>query len=392
MAGTSSSIFNSDSAEVRTLGRFLRNGTWFVPLVLLIGAFNALVDPAHLFDLNSYEGGIGLLLAKGYAVANVSNYNERLVQKSYVEHLESRNDWLVLGSSRALQIGRDVLGARLEKSCTFHNSSVSAASLQDLIAIYGLYRERGLLPQTLIIGIDPWLFNKNLEANGYLPLAREYRQMEGLLEGCPRSKFMLAQDDIRFKALGIFQLVSPSYFQSSLEYLWKGKKQLTRDYHPLSEFHEEDESVILADGSLSYEKKFRTREPKEVEKDAIDYAEAEKVYNLAYFTQINPELRHRFEDWIRLIRSDGVNPVLFLAPYHPAVYPRLLKRRDTHAIAEVENYIRDFSQRIGIEVAGSYDPGMDFESQLFFDGMHPKPEVVSRIFSRLQIRCTALRE
>ena len=72
--------------------------------MLAVAATNYCVDPAQLFSGGNYEQGVADILLSGNNVANVSNYDERLLQKAYVNNLKRRNDVIVLGSSRSMQI------------------------------------------------------------------------------------------------------------------------------------------------------------------------------------------------------------------------------------------------------------------------------------------------
>lgn len=70
----------------------------FLPLVCLLVFVNYLVDPANIFKINKYEKNIAEILLKELNVANISNYDERLLQKHYVKGLQNEKDIIVLGS------------------------------------------------------------------------------------------------------------------------------------------------------------------------------------------------------------------------------------------------------------------------------------------------------
>ncbi len=130
------------------------------PIFLFVILINYFVDPAHILCKTdrSYEEGMAALLLKGLNVADASNYDERLLQEFYIKGLteSDRKEIIVLGSSRAGQIC-----SNLFPLASFFNNSVSGGSLEDYVAITGIYLGKGLLPKEVILGIDPWLFNRN---------------------------------------------------------------------------------------------------------------------------------------------------------------------------------------------------------------------------------------
>ena len=75
---------------------------------------------------------------------------------TYIELLQKPKDVIVLGSSRSMQIGK-----QLFDGFDFFNNAVSGGSLEDHLAIYAMYRQHDLLPGTVILGLDPWIFNAN---------------------------------------------------------------------------------------------------------------------------------------------------------------------------------------------------------------------------------------
>ena len=70
-----------------------------LPVLAVVAGVNLLADPANLFQGARYEAGIARLLVEGKNVADIGDYDDRLVQKYYVGHLTQAPDILVLGSS-----------------------------------------------------------------------------------------------------------------------------------------------------------------------------------------------------------------------------------------------------------------------------------------------------
>jgi len=103
--------------------KFVKKLMFLLPIVCLIIGFNYFVDPANIFRSEKYCQAVVSLLLKGKNVANITNYDERLLQKEYINSLTQRRDIVVLGSSRVMQIS-----ASLFPRHSFLNNGVSGRS------------------------------------------------------------------------------------------------------------------------------------------------------------------------------------------------------------------------------------------------------------------------
>ena len=230
-----------------------------LPIILLVITLNLYKDPANLFRGSAYEKGIASLLLQGWNVKNISNYDERLVQKYYINGLAERKDVVVLGSSRAMMIDSKMFPGR-----RFFNNSVSGASLEDHIAIYELYREKKLEPATVIIALDPWLLNRYSGQSRWRSLQSEYVAATSRFTQSQASLFGSAAGTA--EAAKLLELISPSYFQQSLK--------ATLQYSPQGQYSrtdaEEDETQIKRrDGSIEYDRKTRLISVDEVRRAAV---------------------------------------------------------------------------------------------------------------------------
>ena len=126
-------------------------------------------EPGGIFR-KGYEQGMVEIISSGKNVANVENYNERIFEKYLISQYPEKVDTAVIGSSRIMQIGDSILN----KNATILNNGVSGATVEDEIAIIWMYYNRGYLPNQIIIGIDPWIFNKNNEQTRWESIKDEY--------------------------------------------------------------------------------------------------------------------------------------------------------------------------------------------------------------------------
>jgi len=346
--------------------RFLTAFTLVVATSLsAVAGVNYYVDPANLFGDRTYEAGVAALLAQGKGVANVTDYDERLVQKFFAERLTARRDVLVLGSSRAMNLVPEYFG-----STSFFNASVSGASLEDLSAILQIYRERGLLPRRLVLGVDPWMFNRNSGQTRWKSLEAEYARAVSRGRG---------DDSAVFDGVGASraaQLISYAYFRASLQ----APDRRDRNFFA-TDAAELDVNIRRADGTITYRRELAHRGIDEARAWVLKQASQTPVYSLGQFRELDAEDRRQFASLLERLRREGVEVSLFLAPYHPAMYEVLSRADGPYAmVAQAERYVRDVARARNLPLFGSYDPAATGCSAAeFYDEMHPKPSCLDRI-------------
>lgn len=356
------------------MGNLLHKMLFFLPLMLLVMVVNYFVDPARLFSNGDYETGIAKLLLSGKNVAEISNHDERVLQRVIIENLQKKIDVVVLGSSRVMQIGYDYL-----HSGNLLNSSVSGASLEDLMAIYEMYRAKRLVPSKIYVGLEPWMLNRNSGQAGYLSVVREYNNSLLSLGRVDPKCFErgIMNGPLRSYARKLFQLISPSYFQDSVKQLLlphHGK------YYPTdNEF--EKEMVKLRDGSITYPITTRDVDVLNVRVGANNYSK-KPVYALEGFSELDATYQKIFEEFVGLIRNDGVEIVFVLVPYHPLSYDKLMQSEKYKIIGDVETYYRGVARDRGEKIVGSFDPKRcALDEYDFYDGMHPKRTAMGKILA-----------
>ncbi|KEH98707.1 hypothetical protein [Clostridium massiliodielmoense] len=346
--------------------KFIKKVLFLLPIPIIIVCVNYFGDAANIFYKQGfYEKGIVKILGTNKNVNNLDNYDERLLQKFYVDNLSSPKNVVILGSSRAMQVSSKIL-----KENDMFNSSVSGASLEDLMAIYGIYRKDNKLPQKVILELDPWILNKNNGQNRWKSIKEYYFYINGLINSSEYKKDLI--DD------KVFELVSLSYFQSSLK---KIKDSGEKGYSP-TELEYCTTNIKKRDGSLAYNEKFRNKSIDEVDKEAIKYASEKPIYCFGDFEKIDGNYKSNFERFINLIKKDGVEIEFLLTPYHPIVYDKLISSDNYKIVVDIEKYFRGFAKKENIKVYGSYNPqAINCTKKDFYDGMHVKPSGIIKIFN-----------
>lgn len=328
-----------------------------LPLFFLLVATNYYSDAARLFD-NEYEKKMAQIITSGQNATNVENYDERLFQKELISDSSWQPNLVIIGSSRTM-----LLTSGLVKDSTLSNNSVSGASLRDLIAVYQIYKDSNKLPEKIIIGIDPWLFNESRKDERWKSLEEYYY------------KFINKKDHEQIEVNNYKELFSLSYFQSSLRRIPKsilGKNQVMASNRKYNY-----SATKLSDGSLAYGQKYRSASQKEID-NTIDYFITQDLYGLKDFIFISEQRWKKFGLLVFDMKKNNIEVEFFLAPYSPKTFNRI--RNDYPLALEVEEKIRKFSEVNKIKIYGSFNPKKyDLDKTFFYDNMHAKETAIEII-------------
>ncbi|MBC7425987.1 MAG: hypothetical protein H7321_05580 [Bacteroidia bacterium] len=282
--------------------KFFKKALILLPLPLIFFGTSYLIDPSNRFQNGAYEKGLANELIKGNNVLKPLNCDERLLQKYFVSEAVTRPDWLVLGSSHAMQIhSRHVNG-------TLMNNSVSAAVLEDILAITNLHETHKGLPENIIISVDAWLFNANTGNLDWSSYADDYYNM------C--KKIGIKEPHKKESPLKKYkELFSPSYFKNSYEFLLEGKnKKFT-----LVTTQENEQATRLYDGSLEYDQWQRNADTTIINQKATWFTENTPVFMFWGYSELSSEIKTNFDFYLDHLQKEGSKITFFLAPYHPIV-------------------------------------------------------------------------
>ena len=330
--------------------------------ISVVGSINYCIDPAQLFSSGSYEQGVAKSLLSGYNVTRLSNNDERLVQRAYVNNLQERKDVIILGSSRSLHIRKELF-----PGMTFFNNGVSGASIEDYFAIYELYEQRNLPPSIVVLGFDPWILNKYNGQSRWMSLKREYVSIA--------SRLGIEANDNTYRinlSNKLIELFSFPYFKESLKRLfWDRKKDHEEYYSTLNDLG--DDAGILSDGSRVYSREARNVSPDEIRMSAIKYVSGDNIYSLFNFKCLDKKIMLSLEKFVEYLQSKNIEIILYLPPYHPYVFNFFSESKKYRKVLEAENYFRKLANDKGITIVGGYNPeNSDCGPGDFFDGAHPK--------------------
>lgn len=346
-------IFNSKAIYVKLF--YAKCALFTAPLLLLIGIVNYFGDAAGLFFHNQ-EAQIAQYISAGYNVTNVTNIDERALQRQIVRLNRITPNTIVLGSSRIL-----LLKSRAFKAASFRNHGVSGASIEDMIAIYQLYKLKGRLPQRVIIGIDPWIFNQNNGQTRWETLAAEYGTF--LPDGHTKIQSL-------YYLHRYMQLFSASYFQSSAKLIKSRIFEKERTLLLPTKTDVNPTFTRLSDGSISYDIEYRSATTAEVYSRAEAYVSSD-IYSLGKYSDFYKKNTDLLNMFIDEMLSQKIKVEFILIPYHPLVYSFLISKVNYRIIVKFEQYINELALNKIIPVTGSLNPArIGLDRSHFYDGMH----------------------
>ena len=349
---------------------------WFFKTILFIfillsttGIFNYAIDSAGVFSQNDELQEVAYALINDKMIAGQENYDERQLQKRVIENSGEKFNIIFVGSSTGMQLRHSFL--RFEDGAQkFFNHGMSGSSLEDYMAIIGLYESKSFLPSKIIIGVDPWIFNKNNNQSRWKSIGKYYMNILGKIYG---TKVENLSDSSKY-----LQLINFDYTKANLKALIKNKK--TNFY--ITDSIEVDDFIREPDGSIHYP--FGTRFQKDIKTQEMAklYANA-PVYSLENFNNLsNTKL---FEDFMNYLQKKNIEVMFMLPPYHPITYKLLVENPKYKIIVDAERYLRNIASTHRIKISGSYNPeNYHFSSEDFTDGMHGKDIVMEKLCEKFR--------
>ena len=349
--------------------RFLKKLSLYLLIPLFIICVNYFSDPASLYH-EDYESGIADNLMKGYNVTNVYNLNERILQKKLIKNNPDCPEAIVLGSSRGM-----LLNKFISKSPSLFNNAMSKSVLEDFMAIYELYEQRGCPVKMVIISLDPWMLNDHNEAKLWKGLSHEYQSFLGkLYDKEPNYEFI---DFSEYESYS--QLISFTYFKSSVYYISKG---IGRKDTKVTKIAENVGYTRLADGSVSWDTQFRDAPQAVVDRRAKDAVAMDPVEFLGKFDHLSVHYKKLLIDFVSYLQRKHIKVEFLLAPFHPVVYSAFMRKNNYRNVLVTEDFFKSIAKQKGIEVYGSFDPAkFNFDNSDFYDGFHCNVDALTKIMN-----------
>lgn len=339
-------------------------------------AISYIEDPGGVFSDGRYEEGIADILISGHNAANSRNCDPGLLQKNLIKKDPRRIDIIVVGSSRSMHIRNFPSLSDDQTNRTFFNHFMHSAIFGDCLAILELYSEKGYVPRTVVIGVDPLFLRKHDTA--WASLENEYQT------GVKRigSTVIIPEEDdpadARDAMVKYSSVISRPIVLESINRLVNDK----RVQYYQTDLEELAVQTRLKDGSQIMPADWRNRSVKEIDmyakSQSNDISQSSTVL-------LKDNSRQVFESTLHYLKSRNSSVILYLPPYHPILFRKLATDSNgTRMFSYTDNaecYLRDFAAKENITVIGSYNPNrLNFTSAEFYDSVHLNSKATEKIF------------
>ena len=330
-------------------------------LFFLVIVINYFVDPLNIFsEQGSNEYNLAKILSQnGNIVWEDVDERKFVLNRINLESTKLKPEAIVVGSSRVMQLSSKTLDRNIL------NLGVSGASLEDLVTLIDQATTK-FKPNTLIIGVDPWIFNARSNQDRWQVLTPEYREA--------LSNLRLKTPGYSFDRKKYEQLIGYAYTKKSIDYLYQHffEDNIQKVDNLNSDTPLMDRDVIRRDGSRVYNLSTANKTEGFIAANIgvwLDYSMTDYEYSAEREEIFKSFLKHYKENY---------SIFLLLSPYHPMVYREFQSKRPI--LIEVEDAVRKIAKQENIEVLGSYNPiEIGCTSMEFHDGSHPKEICMKKI-------------
>ncbi len=362
--------------------------TWLVAFAVAaaaglagIAGLNYWVDPGHALKPSQYEEKLAEVLRSGQNAAGITNFDDRLLQRYLVEGDWPHRNVITLGSSRSYK-----WRARHFPDQSFFNHSVNGATVEDYIAISGLYRQKQDWPETVIIGVDPWLFNASLGGGTWQALGDVLAATAGEFT----SLVYIERHRQGFRRQRLITLFSLEYAQASVRTLILGNPSAAGgiDFQAIPD-DGSTAAIKRADGSYRY-RYDPDRTVDTIAREAARLGATGQTFGMENFTERDANLVKLFRDYLEYLKGQGVTVVFFFSPFHPDFYEALPPGSSAARIPLEEAFLRDMARDLNIPTIGSYDPrAVACLREDFIDERHPLESCHDKVLNCRDQSCPA---
>ena len=332
---------------------FTRNASAFILFILFFS-----LSSISIFNSKSFNSTEALMAKKLSEEPFI--FSNRIDERQFIKNriIFENNDIeaLIVGSSRLMQVSNKIYKRKLL------NLSVSGASLEDQITITEMALEK-FDPEKIILGADPWLFNKFNGQNRWKSISDEYYQTLKNIDDFEKSKKLL---DLNF------ELENKNPFVNLINQIYENINLRNLKLVPLNE-NNQIKQIIRNDGSRIYSKKDISHK---VISQVINYS-MEKYH----FSDEKFKLYEKFINYLSLRYKKEI--ILVLSPYHSESYKLTLKKIPYYQDVE-KKFIR-LAKDKSIKLIGSYSmEKTECEDDEFYNGDHPKSSCMTKIFRQIK--------
>ncbi len=386
-----------------------------IPIFAVMAYTNYSIDCSGLYQGDLTTRTIVEYLLEGENVSNFTQMDERAVLSLYTQLIDDEDapTTIAVGSSRVMQLGEELMGD------DFYNAGMTGADYRDIMNAVYLFDRADILPENIIINIDPWVLRSDAEyldartdvalfnefcsvalgmSTDYEPVeeTEEFMRADALVQAFS-ARFLeeeVSLSDFNITSTTLEALFDPAYFQGNLYYEARTANDdiaTTEDGEEIpfvaltdAEMQNLESETKLSDGTVFYAKSFRESSDDEV----LSYAhgQAGTFLRMLQYTELDTEQCAFFEEFIDYLVEKDVNIYFMLSPYHPFTYQyqSAYNMESVSGFFEIEPYLRELAAAYDIPVIGSYDPSvLGLDESDFFDGLHVRDTGIEKYFGGL---------
>ena len=305
-----------------------------------------------------YKSSTETLLAK-LLVNNKAIYfpkmDERQFIKNRIIYENLKPKVLVIGSSRIMQISSDDFNKQTL------NLGVSGASIEDHIAITLMALEKFQI-DTILLGADPWLFNKFNNQFRWKSISKEYQISLKNIQVNSKKNNILQYNNYKENYVFYENILEKLFYYLNIRKLdLDFKENQTKNFA---------KTVVLRDGKKIYASQEKQKKIKPV---VIKYSMKKYLFSDEYY--------QTYKNFIKYLKdTHNKEVILVLPPYHKPSYNKTIKKIPFYLNSE--NKFKELSQETNIKIIGSYDADtIPCGKKEFYDFMHPKDSCMKRIIN-----------
>ncbi len=352
------SIFNSRMKKF-----IIKIFTYVFITLFVIAMVSYYGDAGRLFYKRDVYKIIVQNMLAGKFVHGSLNLDERLLKKEVIEKEKKTPNKIIIGSSRVMQLTAKIVG-----DSSFQNHWLPANSIEDMAAILDLYQKKGKLPNTIILGIDPWILNKNNDQLLYKSIKDNYISFFSYQESQFLWEFL--SDKINTAA----QLFYPYYVLASITKLFQPDRLIITDTLI------KNLDARLPDGSIQYNEERSNPTVYEREKKVNEDLSI-GLFGIEGFNAIDSRKKQELETILKFMIQRNIHITIILSPYYPKMYNHIYNTSKYRNVLLSEIYFRKLSSKYGIALKGSFNPYvLHLSNEDFIDALHLKKEATEKIY------------
>lgn len=356
-------IVKTAASRLLSAVRLVLGGLVLLTVPLFAMFYSYTVDCSGFFqgDLELREVVNMLLAGENIIGYEKLDNRQRDIMKILANNFDPVPQTIALGSSRILQLTKE-----LARTDSFFNCALTGGDAADVLGTFYLFDRENRLPDTIMIGFDPWLLRDDADAFDKRSDKVLYTEFLNEKLGFDLGEQEQEAEDYRYV------LYSPNYFQDNVNFTLRDSLGIEKPQIVTGDLYGQTTEVKCGDGSLLYDAAFRARPQEERDSDA--YYQTENLLRMQDYPTLGTFMPEVFDRFFAYAKERGVNIVIVLTPFHPIPYDFTVESGSPRygGFLQTEPKIRELAAKHNIPVYGSYNPHAieGVTSADFYDGVH----------------------